>query len=285
MTFIDPMVGVSGSIRLANNNKRRLWVSPFKTDATGAPIPEPGRDWLVQMTSQFFGTPNTRYRAGWHQGLDLAVRELPLYSPAPGHVLKAGQDSTGAGGLTVVIEAVTGDFRWRHTFSHLKSIAVTTGQQVAAGTAIGITGNTGSSSTGYHCHWEVEASFPTDPRWEYTAERFNLLLRRFPGDQGTQRMEAYWLLSGDHEGVEAWLLSVETGGITPTAAFLEQAGQIGEGTAQWIVAQYKEGYRVIKEAGGQLTDDVKEAVPAFVWVTLAAAAVVGTGVYIYGRTK
>lgn len=105
-----------------------------------------------------------------HNGLDFgAPVGTPVRSTMDGRVVYAGWNDQGYGNLVIVENGP-----YRTYYAHLSSIPVSVGQQVSAGTVIGLSGNTGNS-TGPHLHYEIrinqKAIDPTEvtlnrpPRW------------------------------------------------------------------------------------------------------------------------
>lgn len=85
-----------------------------------------------------------------HYGLDTAHRYEPLTSPVTGKVTRVWHDTYG--GNAIQIKA--GELNW--WFMHMKSIARKVGDIVKAGkTNLGVTGNTGLRTTGYHLHTQA----------------------------------------------------------------------------------------------------------------------------------
>lgn len=85
-----------------------------------------------------------------HYGLDTAHRYEPLTSPVTGKVTRVWHDTYG--GNAIQINA--GDLDW--WFMHMKSISRKVGDIVKAGkTNLGVTGNTGLRTTGYHLHTQA----------------------------------------------------------------------------------------------------------------------------------
>jgi murein DD-endopeptidase MepM/ murein hydrolase activator NlpD len=85
-----------------------------------------------------------------HAGIDIrAERGTPVHAPAGGTVGHAGPHAEY--GLTVILDHGN-DIR--SMYGHLAKIAVSPGQRVERGAALGLTGNTGRSS-GPHLHYEI----------------------------------------------------------------------------------------------------------------------------------
>ena len=94
-----------------------------------------------------------------HNGLDFGIPVgTPIKSTMDGKVVHAGWNNQGYGNLVIVENA-----SYRTYYAHLSSIPVSVGDLVTAGTAIGLSGNTGNS-TGPHLHYEIRKNNqPTDP--------------------------------------------------------------------------------------------------------------------------
>lgn len=95
----------------------------------------------------------------FHQGVDIAASTgAPIYAPLAGRVVAAYPDGEVSGyGNVVTIRS--GDVGL--LFAHLSSMAVRTGQQIAAGQIVGRVGSTNSDggfhTSGPHLHFEVMA--------------------------------------------------------------------------------------------------------------------------------
>ncbi|WP_435812420.1 transglycosylase family protein [Streptomyces smyrnaeus] len=106
------------------------------------------------------GGTSTPYRAaggswssGHHTGVDFsAAGGTPVKSVAAGEVVAAGDG--GAYGNQVVVRHADGKYT---QYGHLSSLSVQAGQQVGAGTQLGLSGSTGNS-TGPHLHFEVRTT-------------------------------------------------------------------------------------------------------------------------------
>jgi murein DD-endopeptidase MepM/ murein hydrolase activator NlpD len=85
-----------------------------------------------------------------HMAFDIAVPVgTPIKTTMDGKVVHAGWNNQGYGNLVIVENG-----GYRTYYAHLTSIPVSVGDQVAAGTVIGLSGNTGHS-TGPHLHYEI----------------------------------------------------------------------------------------------------------------------------------
>lgn len=105
----------------------------------------------------------TRGYAGWHPGIDLARAEgIPIAAANGGRVIFAGWNSFGYGYMVAIIHGPN-----MTVYGHLSEYHVSCNQDVAAGTIIGLMGNSGNSS-GPHLHFEIRARsgntyVPIDP--------------------------------------------------------------------------------------------------------------------------
>lgn len=111
--------------------------------------------------SQEYGRISTKYKKGYHTGLDLVAdgTDKGVYNISPGAILRArfspgskGADPTGWGNYITVRQDDGHDV----LYAHLAQIAVTQGQRVAPGDKLGLQGSTGNS-TGPHLHFGVWA--------------------------------------------------------------------------------------------------------------------------------
>ncbi len=85
-----------------------------------------------------------------HMAFDIAVPVgTQIKTTMDGKVVYAGWNDQGYGNLVIVENGA-----YRTYYAHLSSIPVSVGDQVAAGTVIGLSGNTGHS-TGPHLHYEI----------------------------------------------------------------------------------------------------------------------------------
>ncbi len=134
----------------------------YPPTAAGAPSPTP---WGLPVS----GRLTQKFHAS-HNGLDFGIPVgTPVRTTMDGRVVYAGWNGQGYGNLVIVENGA-----YRTYYAHLSSVPVSVGQQVNAGTVIGLSGNTGNS-TGPHLHYEIrinkQAIDPTEltlnrpPRW------------------------------------------------------------------------------------------------------------------------
>lgn len=113
-----------------------------------------------------------------HQGVDIGVVEgTPIYAGRDGVVVPHTND--GSYGLSVVVDYPRTEWYLMH--AHLSRINVSMGQVVAAGTLLGLSGNTGLS-TGPHLHWEASktTTFPRDITQKTDPMLFRVVPRVLP---------------------------------------------------------------------------------------------------------
>ena len=92
----------------------------------------------------------TQGYGGAHNGIDFGVTVgTEVKSTMAGKVVYAGWNDEGYGNLVIVENGP-----YRTYYAHLSSIPVQVGDQVSAGSTIGLSGNTGNS-TGPHLHYEI----------------------------------------------------------------------------------------------------------------------------------
>lgn len=118
---------------------------------------------LQQLMTNNVQTQDTSVPKGWpahgpisqeyhngHEAYDIAIPiDTPVQSTMSGKVIHAGWNNEGYGNLVIVENG-----SYRTYYAHLNSIPVAVGDNVEAGTVIGLSGSTGNS-TGPHLHYEV----------------------------------------------------------------------------------------------------------------------------------
>ena len=138
--------------------------TPAQTVADGAVFPVVG--------AHNFGGPENRFgapRDGYtHQGQDVLTAEgTPVVVPLAGTILTTSYQAGGAGYYAVEHTGVGFDFMFAHC--EAGSLAVSTGQSVAAGQSLCKAGQTGDA-TAPHLHfeiwvggWQAAGGYPIDP--------------------------------------------------------------------------------------------------------------------------
>lgn len=106
----------------------------------------------IYVTSQFGmrADPMNHKRRRKHQGIDLKAKNDRVYAMLPGYVEDCGYSKTGGN----YVKTRHGNMRC--TYYHLSCAIVTKGQPLNAGEIIGISGNTGTRTTGPHLHLQVQ---------------------------------------------------------------------------------------------------------------------------------
>lgn len=121
-----------------------------------------------------------------HEGMDFTAKKgTPVYSTGDGVVTKISKSIRGYGNLIVIDHG----FGYTTRYAHLSSFLIKKGQKIKRGQAIGLVGNTGTS-TGPHLHYEVrKKKRAIDPINFYfedlTPEQYNEMIKqsRQPGGQ------------------------------------------------------------------------------------------------------
>ena len=103
--------------------------------------------------------PTDGNRQQMHKGIDIRTdHDDVLATEANGKVTAVNPNAQSAGGKSVTVEYTREDGgRLQVTYMHLDSIAVKKGDTVGAGQKLGISGNTGTRTTGEHLHFEVKS--------------------------------------------------------------------------------------------------------------------------------
>lgn len=109
--------------------------------------PLPGRPLITQAFGQ---NPDmyTAFGLAGHNGIDFGVAEgTTVYAPHDG-MITVNDEGTQGYGLSVTID----DGKRRSLLAHLSQAKVTSGQTIAQGDPLGLSGKTGNC-TGPHLHW------------------------------------------------------------------------------------------------------------------------------------
>lgn len=117
------------------------------------------REEFMLVTSNY-GTrkdPLNHSKTQFHQGIDIKAKsESVLATENNGRIVKASNNVNTGGGKTVVVEYDRGDgTKTQCVYMHLNNICVKVGDTVKAGQPLGMSGNTGSRTTGEHLHFGV----------------------------------------------------------------------------------------------------------------------------------
>ena len=92
-----------------------------------------------------------------HKGIDIRCKgDAVLATENNGKVVAVNQNAKTAGGKSVTIEYERADgSKIQNTYMHLSSVDVKVGDKVQAGQKVGVSGNTGTRTTGEHLHFGV----------------------------------------------------------------------------------------------------------------------------------
>lgn len=118
------------------------------------------RDDFLFITSPFGmrQDPMDKSKQQMHKGIDIRARKDDvLATESGGKVVAVNQNTNTGGGKSVTVEyARTDGSKVQTTYMHLSSIAVKAGDKVKAGQILGVSGNTGTRTTGEHLHFGVK---------------------------------------------------------------------------------------------------------------------------------
>lgn len=133
-----------------------LKVSPEQPTNYSFPVK---RDEFLLVTSPY-GTRNDPMdpsQKQFHKGIDIRCKSDDLLATENnGRVVKVNNNVYTGGGKSVTLEYDRPDgSKYQTTYMHLSEIAVKVGDSVNAGTSIGVSGNTGTRTTGEHLHFSV----------------------------------------------------------------------------------------------------------------------------------
>ena len=118
------------------------------------------REEFMLVTSPFGNRrdPMDHSKAQFHKGIDISCRnEILLATENNGKVVGVNHNANTGGGKSVTIEYNREDgSKYQTTYMHMSNIDVKVGDMVNAGDKIGVSGNTGTRTTGPHLHFEVK---------------------------------------------------------------------------------------------------------------------------------
>ena len=118
------------------------------------------RDDFLFITSPFGmrQDPMDKSKQQMHKGIDIRARKDDVLATENGGKVVAVNHSTNTGGgKSVTVEyARTDGSKVQTTYMHLSSISVKAGDEVKAGHKLGVSGNTGTRTTGEHLHFGVK---------------------------------------------------------------------------------------------------------------------------------
>lgn len=118
------------------------------------------RDDFLFITSPFGmrQDPMDKSKQQMHKGIDIRARKDDvLATENSGKVVAVNHSTNTGGGKSVTVEyARTDGSKVQTTYMHLSSISVKAGDEVKAGQKLGVSGNTGTRTTGEHLHFGVK---------------------------------------------------------------------------------------------------------------------------------
>lgn len=117
------------------------------------------REEFMLVTSKYGNRkdPINQSKTQFHQGIDIKAKSESVFATENnGKIVKASSNTNTGGGKTVVVEYDRGDgTKTQCVYMHLNSICVKVGDTVKAGQPLGVSGNTGTRTTGEHLHFGV----------------------------------------------------------------------------------------------------------------------------------
>lgn len=118
------------------------------------------RDDFLFITSPFGmrQDPMDKSKLQMHKGIDIRARkDEVLATENGGKVVAVNHNTNTGGGKSVTVEyARTDGSKVQTTYMHLSSISVKAGDEVKVGQKLGVSGNTGTRTTGEHLHFGVK---------------------------------------------------------------------------------------------------------------------------------
>ncbi len=161
LTKYDRIAMERGPLQPEADAKESAGQSAGQSDHYSFPVK---RDEFMLITSPY-GSRNDPMNPGqkqFHKGVDIRCKGDGLLATEDnGRVVKVNQNVNTGGGKSVTIEYDRPDgTKYQATYMHLSEIAVKAGDTVNAGTRIGVSGNTGTRTTGEHLHFAVSRISP-----------------------------------------------------------------------------------------------------------------------------
>ena len=167
--FSSPNVENTSSMNVSQSNSQTASQSTSQSSSTAESkgvketgeysFPVSRKDFLF-ITSPFGmrQDPMDKSKQQMHKGIDIRTNhEAVLATESNGKVVSVNQNTNTAGGKSVTVEYNRNDgSKVQCTYMHLDNIAVKQGDTVNVGQKLGISGNTGTRTTGEHLHFGVK---------------------------------------------------------------------------------------------------------------------------------
>ena len=152
---------VSSSVSTSNNDEKKQTASQTTSQTTNDKYSFPvKRDEFLFVTSPFGmrQDPMDKSKQQMHKGIDIrAKHDDVLATENGGKVVAVNHNANTGGGKSVTVEYARSDgSKVQTTYMHLDSIVVKVGDEVKAGQKLGVSGNTGTRTTGEHLHFGVK---------------------------------------------------------------------------------------------------------------------------------
>ena len=143
---------------MAETKAQRLEIGQENIDKEAYSFPVEREDFMF-VTSPF-GMRTDPIDAGkqqMHKGIDIRCKaDAVLATENKGKVVAVNHNANTAGGKSVTIEYKRNDgSKVQNTYMHLSSVNVKVGDILQAGQKVGVSGNTGTRTTGEHLHFGV----------------------------------------------------------------------------------------------------------------------------------
>ena len=165
--YASSLISVIERMDLTKYDRMAIERGPIATDSRVTASPEQTvhysfpvkRDEFMLVTSPY-GTRNDPMNPShnqFHKGIDIKCKGDSLHATENnGRVVNVNHNVNTGGGKSVTLEYDRPDgSKYQATYMHLSEIAVKVGDTVNAGIKIGVSGNTGTRSTGEHLHFAI----------------------------------------------------------------------------------------------------------------------------------
>lgn len=149
----NPRQAVNGDVTMKNGNEQ----SQQPNGKYSFPV---AREEYLFVTSPFGmrQDPMDKNKQQMHKGIDIRCKsDAVLATENGGKVVAVNQNVNTAGGKSITVEYDRADgSKVQTTYMHLSEINVKVGDTVSAGQKLGVSGNTGTRTTGEHLHFGVK---------------------------------------------------------------------------------------------------------------------------------